>query len=418
MINTDNKKEKYILVSCSDSNEIKINKDLDELEELVKTAGGETLIRVIQRLDKPNPRTYIGTGKIEEVKNLITIYDADAVVCDDELTPSQMANLSKELDIKVIDRTIIILDIFSKRAKTKEGKLQVELAQLSNFYTHMKGNVNLSRLGGGIGTRGPGEKKLELDRRYIRNNINNLRHELKELRVHNELIKSSREKKGIFRFSIVGYTNAGKSTLLNKLTNAGVLQEDKLFATLDLTTRKFILNSGKEVLLTDTVGFINKLPHNLVESFRGTLEDAKYSDALIHVVDISDENYILKMHLVYELLNQLEIKDKPILTIFNKTDLADYQVYGKDPKADISLHCSLTKDNTEKIVEAMDKLVNKGLVRIQINIGYKDYNIVERIRKYGKLIEEKFLDEKVYIDAYVNEELFNILHRYRFNVKL
>ncbi len=410
MIENKFNEERYLLLSCSDKSEEEINKDLDELEELVIAAGGIPISRCTQRLDKVNPRTYVGSGKIEEIKNVIFHLDITGVVCDDELTPSQMANLSNELDLKVIDRTILILDIFSKRAMTKQGKLQVELAQLMNYYTHMKGNCNLSRLGGGIGTRGPGEKKLELDRRYIRNNINNLRHELKELKKHEKVIRENFNSKGLFKISIVGYTNAGKSTLLNRLANADVLEKDMLFATLDLATRIVTLPIGQKIYLTDTVGFINKLPHNLIESFRSTLEDAKYSDAIIHVIDASDSDCIRKMHFVYEILKELDI-NKPIITIFNKMDLIDKEITFKDPNADYIIRTSIKNGKVDDVLRAIEDLIKKKLVNISATIKYSDYYIIDLIRNECQLLSIEYRDDEIYFEAMVNEKLFNLIHK-------
>lgn len=415
MIDTKSGKERYILVSCSNDSEKEMKKNLEELEELVYTAGGIATCYFTQRLDTPNVKTYIGKGKIEELKEWIKEYGADAIVCDDELRPTQMANLIKELNIKVIDRTILILDIFSKRATTKEGKLQVELAQLSNYYTHLKGNVNFSRLGAGIGTRGPGEKKLELDRRYIRNNINNIKHELKMMKTHRELIRTSRERVGIYKISIVGYTNAGKSTLMNKLTNASVIAEDKLFATLDLTTRELVLPCGQKILITDTVGFINKLPHTLIESFKSTLEDAKFSDAIIHVVDSSVEDWLDKMELVYKLLKELNINNKPIITIFNKQDKVIDNKKFFDHNAKHNIKMSIINDGMNELLETIENVIKGNLVYINGEIKYSDYGLIEKIRKECILVNEKFEEYNVKFEAYVNEEIFNKIHKIKNN---
>ena len=255
---------------------------LDELEELVNTAGATAVARTIQRREKVHPAHYLGKGKIEELKMMIHTYDATGIVCDDELSPAQLKNLEKMLETKVMDRTIVILDIFAGRAISGEGKIQVELAQLKYRMSRLTGmGASMSRLGGGIGTRGPGEKKLETDRRHIKERIAELNRDLKEIQTHRELLRSQRNKKGTPVVSLVGYTNAGKSTTLNVLTQAGVLAEDKLFATLDTTTRKVELPGGSEILLTDTVGFIQKLPHHLIQAFRATLEELKYADILL-----------------------------------------------------------------------------------------------------------------------------------------
>ena len=283
--------ERVILVAVSTSDEDDTEASLDELEELVKTAGGTAVARSVQKRERIHPGHYLGTGKIEELKAMLSAYDATGIVCDDELSPAQLRNLEQMLGTKVMDRTIVILDIFAARALSGEGKIQVELAQLKYRLSRLTGmGASMSRLGGGIGTRGPGEKKLETDRRYIKERIAELNKDAQEIRTHRELLRAQRSKKGTPVISLVGYTNAGKSTILNRLSDAGVLAEDKLFATLDTTTRKIELPGGSEVFLTDTVGFIQKLPHHLVQAFRATLEELQYADILLHVVDASDAN--------------------------------------------------------------------------------------------------------------------------------
>ena len=312
--------EKVILVGVCESSVSDADGYLDELYELAKTAGAETVARVVQTRDYVHPTTYVGTGKLEEIKDLIDATGATGIICDDELTPSQMNNMEKILDTKVMDRTILILDIFAGRAKTQEGKIQVELAQLRYSLTRLAGyGKSMSRLGGGIGTRGPGESKLESDRRVVKNRISKLKAELAEIVKHRTVTRARREKTNIPVLAIVGYTNAGKSTLLNTLTDSNVLSEDKLFATLDPTTRKYTLKDGEEVLLTDTVGFIDKLPHHLIEAFKSTLEEAKYSDIIVHVVDASDPEAYEKMNVVYDTLHSLKVEVRPVITLFNVT---------------------------------------------------------------------------------------------------
>lgn len=412
MLDTNIEVERVILVSAYVSSLEEAEKSLDELEELVDTAGEEVVSRLYQKISPPDTRTYIGSGKVEELKALALGLEATMIITDDELTGVQMKNLESQLDLKVVDRTILILDIFARRAITKEGKLQVELAQLTNLSRHLVGSYNLSRLGGGIGTRGPGEKKLEMDRRLIRQNMNNIRHELKDVKKHRELTRKARQRSKTFTFSIVGYTNAGKSTLLNTLTNANVLQEDKLFATLDLTTREFVLPNSKTVLLTDTVGFINKLPHNLVQAFRGTLEEAKYSDALIHVVDASDEDYEKKMLLVYELLKELGVEGLPIITLFNKIDKMEDEKVLRDSKATWVVKTSLIEGKgIEEVVSAIEEVSTSKLVYIQWLVGYNCVSIIAQIRAEGSLEKEEYREDGVYIEAYVTEEIFNRWHK-------
>ena len=327
LIEIKDMEERVILLGVSTGDEADTLACLDELEDLVETAGAVTVDKIIQNRENVHPGTYLGKGKIEEVKERLWELDATGVVCDDELSPAQLRNLEDALDTKVMDRTMVILDIFAARASTKEGKLQVELAQLKYRAARLVGlRSSLSRLGGGIGTRGPGEKKLEMDRRLIHERIGQLKAELKEVERHREVQRRQREKSHIKVAAIVGYTNAGKSTLLNHLTNAGILAEDKLFATLDPTTRNLSLPQGQQILLTDTVGFIRKLPHHLIEAFKSTLEEARYSQIILHVVDCSNPQMDMRMYVVYETLKQLEITDKTIVTVFNKADQLDGEV--------------------------------------------------------------------------------------------
>ena len=316
--------ERVILIGVAVRDGDDTEQSLRELRELASTAGAVTVGKVIQNREQVHPGTYIGKGKIEEVKEMSYELQATGVICDDELSPAQLRNLEQELDLKVMDRTLIILDIFASRATTSEGKIQVELAQLKYRLARLVGlRSSLSRLGGGIGTRGPGEKKLEMDRRLIKNRIAQLNRELEEVKRHREVTRSRRSRQSTAVAAIVGYTNAGKSTLLNKLSGAGVLEEDKLFATLDPTTRVLELPSGQDILLTDTVGFIRKLPHHLIEAFRSTLEEAKYADVILHVVDASNPQMEQQMLVVYETLANLGVKDKTVITLFNKQDRLD-----------------------------------------------------------------------------------------------
>lgn len=319
MVETKQTEERVILVAVRQSDDDNTDRSLDELEELASTAGAVTVTRIIQNREAIHPGTYVGKGKIEEIRDAIYMYDATGIICDDELSPAQMANLEEALEVKIMDRTLVILDIFAARANTGEGKIQVELAQLKYRATRLVGlRSSLSRLGGGIGTRGPGETKLEMDRRLIHQRIAQLKRELADVVTHRELTRNQRKRAGVPVIAIVGYTNAGKSTLLNTLTGADVLEEDKLFATLDPTTRSLTLESGQEVLLTDTVGFISKLPHQLVDAFKSTLEEAVYADMLIHVVDASNPDMDAQMYTVYDTLDKLGASDKPVITAFNK----------------------------------------------------------------------------------------------------
>ncbi len=364
-------KEKVILVAVAAANdgtdEESAGESLDELGELCRTAGAEVVGRMVQNLPHFNPATYIGSGKIEELRAFIEVTGATGVVADDELSPAQMHNLAKELDIKVMDRTMVILDIFAAHARTSEGKLQVELAQLQYMMSRLSGKgAAMSRLGGGIGTRGPGEKKLEQDRRVIRNRIARLRRELKDVVSHRDVTRQGRNRSGYPSFAIVGYTNAGKSTLLNALTGADILAEDKLFATLDTTTRVYeYFNNNKthRVLLTDTVGFISKLPHNLVDAFRSTLEEAGNSDYIIHVVDASSRDMEDKIKVVYDTLDMLGIREKKVITLFNKLDRIDDDVETGplvDERAFRTVKVSATKGwGLSMIKDALDDIVKE-----------------------------------------------------------
>ena len=403
--------ERFILVGVEISDRDDTAESLDELEELINTAGAITVGKVIQNRESIHPGTYIGKGKIEEIRALVEEMDATGIVCDDELSPAQLRNLEDALQTKVLDRTIIILDIFAKRALTREGKIQVELAQLRYRSTRLVGLRNsLSRLGGGIGTRGPGEKKLEVDRRLIKTKINQLKQELKDVKKNRETLRRLRSKNQIPVVAIVGYTNAGKSTLLNYLTNAGVLEEDKLFATLDPTTRNLTLESGQQILLTDTVGFIRKLPHHLIESFRSTLEEAKYSDIILHVVDSSNPDVDKQMHIVYDTLAQLGIQDKTIITVFNKQDKEDAQKVIKDFKADETIKISAkTGWNVDQLLNLIEKILNEQKILIERIFSYQEAGKIQSIRKYGQLLEEEYQQEGIYIKAYVPKDIYNSL---------
>ncbi len=384
---------------------------LDELEELVKTAGGIVLGRVIQNREQLHPGMYFGKGKIDEVKELLWETEADGVVCDDELSPAQLKNLEEALDCKVMDRTMVILDIFASRANTKEGKLQVELAQLRYRAARLVGlRSSLSRLGGGIGTRGPGESKLEVDRRRIHERISVLKEELKDVERHRQVQRQQRDRGHTAGAAIVGYTNAGKSTLLNYLTDAGILAEDKLFATLDPTTRSLRLPDGQQILLTDTVGFIRKLPHHLIEAFKSTLEEAKYNDIILHVVDCTNPQMEMQMHIVYETLKQLGVTDKVIVTVFNKTDMLEHEVILNDLKADHQVKISAkTGDGIPALLETLERILRERKVYLEKVFGYGEAGRIQEIRKYGELLEEEYTDAGIRVRAYVPAEVFGRL---------
>ncbi|MGB8455814.1 MAG: GTPase HflX [Anaerocolumna sp.] len=403
------KEERLVLVAVAVNDGDDTAESLDELEELAKTAGAATAAKVIQNRESVHPGTYIGKGKIEEVKELLAELNATGVVCDDELSPAQLKNLEDALETKVMDRTIIILDIFAQHATTKEGKIQVELAQLRYRATRLVGMRNsMSRLGGGIGTKGPGEKKLEVDRRLIRDRISQLNRELAEVKQYRETSRELRSKGAIPIAAIVGYTNAGKSTLLNRLTNAGVLEEDKLFATLDPTTRNLTLPSGQQILLTDTVGFIRKLPHHLIDAFRSTLEEAKYADIILHVVDSSNPAAYKQMHVVYETLSNLGIKDKPIITAFNKQDLLMTDLIIKDFKADKTVKISAKEmQGLEELQDIFEEILRERKILVERVFSYQDAGKIQIIRKYGQLLEEEYQTEGIYVKAYLPKDIYN-----------
>ena len=400
--------ERVILVGVSISDHDDTEKSLDELEELAQTAGAVTVGRVIQNLDQIHPGTYVGKGKLDEIKELIWETEATGIICDDELSPIQLGNMEDVLDTKVMDRTLIILDIFAGRASTNEGKIQVELAQLKYRQSRLTGlGKSLSRLGGGIGTRGPGEKKLEMDRRLIRDRIAQLNRELKDVKRHREVTREQRSRNKVPVVAIVGYTNAGKSTLLNKLTGAGVLEEDKLFATLDPTTRNLKLPSKQEVLLTDTVGFIRKLPHHLIEAFRSTLEEAKYADIILHVVDASNPQVDEQMYIVYETLTNLEVKNKPIITAFNKQDKVEGESILRDFRADHIVRISAKHgDGLDKLQETIEEVLRGQKVYIEKVYSYAEAGKIQMIRKYGELLEEEYRGEGIFAKGYVPVEIY------------
>lgn len=438
-------KERVILVGVSLQDNDDTEDSLEELADLVDTAGAEVVGTLIQSRAAIHPGTYVGTGKMEELRNLVIETDATGIVCDDELSPAQLRNMEEFLDTKVMDRTLIILDIFAARASTSEGKIQVELAQLKYRLSRLAGlGKSLSRLGGGIGTRGPGEKKLEMDRRYVKNRIAQLNRELSEVRQHREVRRSQRTHKPIKTAAIVGYTNAGKSTLLNKLTDAGVLEEDKLFATLDPTTRNLVLDSGQEILLTDTVGFIRKLPHHLIEAFKSTLEEAKYADYILHVVDASNPQMEKQMHIVYETLDSLEVRDKKIITLFNKVDKLEAERQAQAPeaqeengavdsvealpsrpsawlseplrdfRADKTLKISArTGEGLSEVKRTLEELLREDKRLLEQVFLYDEAGKIQQVRKYGELLAEEYRDDGIYIKAFVPEEVYRRLVNYQ-----
>ncbi len=403
--------EKVILVGVSEQEGDDAEDSVTELAELVKTAGATVVGTLIQKRETIHPGTYVGTGKVEEIAQLIAQTGATGIVCDDELSPAQLRNLENMLDTKVMDRTLIILDIFAARATTSEGKIQVELAQLKYRLSRLSGlGKTMSRLGGGIGTRGPGEKKLEIDRRLINDRIAQLNRELKEVVKHREITRAKRAKSEVPVVAIVGYTNAGKSTLLNHLTDAEVLEEDKLFATLDPTTRMLELDGHQQVLLTDTVGFIRKLPHHLIEAFKSTLEEAKYADYIFHVVDASNPQMDKQMHIVYETLDHLGVKNKKMVTLFNKMDQSTEEEPLQDFRADHILQISAANNQgLDEIKALLQEMLREDKVYIERVIPYAQAGIIQLVWEKGELVSEEYIPEGIEIKAYVPMEVYGKL---------
>lgn len=408
---TEEQKEKAILLAVDIGDGTDVDASLDELSELALTADAEVVGRLVQVREAFHPATYIGKGKIDEVRDMALFTEADTLICDDELSPAQMKNLSEELGMKVIDRTVLILDIFAAHARTGEGKLQVELAQLRYRSSHLIGMGKvLSRLGGGIGTRGPGETKLEVDRRQIRERISTLNGKLKDMVKNRDVMRAGRSEAGVPTVAIVGYTNAGKSTLINRLTNAGVLSEDKLFATLDTTTRALTLDSGQKILFTDTVGFIHKLPHTLIKAFRSTLEEAGYADILLHVVDGSNPRHEEQMNVVYETLKELDIEGKPVLTAINKCDAYPPAKEIKDPVSDDRVCISAkTGEGVDELLSKLEGIINSSMIDIEKVFPFDQAGRIRYIREKGQLIEETYREDGIYVRAKVPAEGLHLL---------
>ena len=400
--------ERVILVGIDTGNEDAANRSRDELSELAKTAKAAVVGRLIQPRESAHPGTYIGKGKLTELKDLIWETDATGIICDDELTSAQLGNLEEELSCKIIDRTLLILDIFAARAVSGEGKIQVELAQLRYRASRLAGlGRSLSRLGGGIGTRGPGEKKLEMDRRLIRERISRLKKELKDVEKHRELIRTQRKQSGLKVAALVGYTSAGKSSIENVLTNAGILEDAMLFSTLDTTTRSLVLDNTQEILVTDTVGFIRKLPHHLVEAFKSTLEEAKYADIIIHVVDASNPQMDEQMHVVYDTLRQLGAADRPVITLFNKQDKLESAGSYRDFQAEYSIPASAkTGEGLAELKKALLEIVRREQIYVERLYDFSEASKIQLIRSRGQLLSEKYVPEGIEVKAYVPKDIY------------
>ena len=408
MHETEHINEKVILVGLDTGNQEMAERSLDELAELAKTAGANVSGRLIQARESAHPATYIGKGKLEELKELIWETEATGIICDDELTSAQLGSLEAELSCKIIDRTLLILDIFAARAVSGEGKIQVELAQLRYRASRLTGlGRSLSRLGGGIGTRGPGEKKLEMDRRLIRERISRLKRDLRDVEKHRELIRSQRRQSGVKVAALVGYTSAGKSSIENALTDAGILEDAMLFSTLDTTTRALTLDNTQEILLTDTVGFIRKLPHHLVEAFKSTLEEAKYADIIIHVVDASNPQMDEQMYVVYDTLRQLGVEDRPVVTLFNKQDKLERPVRQRDFRAEYSIPVSAkTGMGLEELKKALLEILRREQIYIERLYDFSEAGKIQLILSRGQLISEEYVPEGIEVKAYVPKDVY------------
>ena len=411
----DSDTERAVLVGVEDQ------EALDELRELLKTAGGYEVGRMVQTKDKKDAATFIGKGKVKELMLLSQALDANLVVFDEELSGAQIRNLEEDLGLKVIDRTQLILDIFAQRARSREGKLQVELAQLKYMMPRLIGmGQKMSRTGGGIGTRGPGEKKLEVDRRRIRNRLNDLENDLKEVKKQRDLQRVGRVSRKVFQVCLVGYTNAGKSTLLNNLADSDIYAEDQLFATLDPTTRKVTLNNSKEVLVTDTVGFIRKLPHDLVEAFKSTLEEVLYADLLIHVVDGSNPDYEVQVNVVTDVLAELGADSKDIIMAINKIDKCPGKFAAAEYKdLENVIHISASERiGLSQLLDLMEKYAGKQSKTVELMVPYAEGGIVSTI--YGsanEVIEEEYKENGIYIKAEVDEISYGRLIKYVIDIE-
>lgn len=410
-LENEERNERALLISV-DSGEFDVDSSLRELEELAKTAGADVIGTMTQKREAPNSATYIGSGRLEEASEFCEANDIDLIIVDGELTPSQLRNIEDETNVRVVDRTTLILDIFAARARSSEGKIQVELAQLKYSLPRLTGKgVGLSRLGGGIGTRGPGETKLESDRRHIRRKIHNLEEELEAMEKRRNSMRSRRKKDGVETVTIVGYTNAGKSTLMNCLTQAGVLAQDKLFATLDPTARKLTLPDGRNIMLVDTVGLIRRLPHNLVEAFKSTLEEAVQADVILNVCDGSDPERSEHLQVTQTLLNELGCNDKPIISVINKCDLVkdvfDLPIIGKSV-----MISAVNGTNIDKLLEEIAKALPPTRRKVELMLPFSKGSIAAQIRTDGVILEEEYTPDGLKLTAIADIKFLNTIKEY------
>jgi GTP-binding protein HflX len=411
LIETKEKTDRALLISV-DTGKFDAEASLNELEELCKSAGAEPVLTVLQKLNKVESATFVGTGKLEEIKEICVSQEIDLIIADSELTPTQIKNLERECDVRVIDRTTLILDIFASRAKSREGKLQVELAQLKYLLPRLSGKgIELSRLGGGIGTRGPGETKLETDRRHIHRRMETLKSQLKDVENHRQRLRERRDKDGVITVAIVGYTNAGKSTLMNYLTDAGVLAQDKLFATLDPTSRALKLPSGVTVMLIDTVGLVRRLPHGLVEAFKSTLEEAALSDIILNVCDASSDEAQVHTEVTAELLAELGCGDTPIINVYYKCDKLSPLEIGADNEKTVHISAREGK-GIDKLLEAIDNNLPVRIKKVKLLVPFSMGNLSSEIREKATLISENYTADGIEIEAVIDEEMYRKLKDY------
>lgn len=406
-------KPQRVLLVCVDTGDYDADMSLKELWELAESAGAEPVATLTQKKEKPDTATYVGSGRLEEIAEFCKSQNVDLLIFDSELTPTQIRNIEDFTDVRTIDRTMLILDIFALRARSKEGKLQVELAQLKYMLPRLTGKgAAMSRLGGGIGTRGPGETKLETDKRHIRRRMETLKEQLADVEQRRNMLKSRRKKDGVITAAIVGYTNAGKSTLMNYLTNAGVLAENKLFATLDPTSRALKLPNGVTVMLIDTVGLVRRLPHHLVEAFKSTLEEAATADIILNVCDASSEEAYLHLQVTRELLQSLGCGDTPVIPVLNKWDKVDAQ-NGILPSVSNSVRIS-AKNGTgiDRLLEAIEENLPVKIKRVKLLIPFDKGGLVAEIRQKATLISEEYVTEGISIEALLDPELYGKLSGY------
>ncbi len=403
MYENEQQTQRALLISV-DYGKFDAESSMKELYALAESAGAEVVGSMIQKLEKPISATYVGTGRLEEICEICQNSEIDLIIADDELTPVQIRNIEDETNVRVIDRTMLILDIFALRANSKEGKLQVETAQLRYMLPRLTGKgIQMSRQGGGIGTRGPGESKLETDRRHIRRKLESLEEKLDEIEKRRSQLRKRRKKDGIITAAIVGYTNAGKSTLMNLLTDAGVLEKDQLFATLDPTSRALKLPCGVSIMLIDTVGFVRRLPHHLVKAFRSTLEEAASSDIILNVCDASDEEATLHLQVTRDLLSDLGCADTPVITVFNKCDLID----STSPIVSSGVRISAKKgEGIDLLLRAIEDALPSRMVKAKLMIPFANAGLLAEIRKSGTLISEEYTADGILADAVCDEQLY------------